>query len=26
MVAVTETGFEILTAWPDEIEGYSPIT
>ena len=25
MVAVTETGFEILTAWPDEIEGFTPI-
>jgi methionyl aminopeptidase len=25
MVAVTETGFEILTAWPDEIEGYRAI-
>ena len=25
MVAVTETGFEILTAWPDQIEGLTPI-
>ncbi|MBC3205719.1 type I methionyl aminopeptidase [Pseudomonas sp. SWRI111] len=25
MVAVTETGFEVLTAWPDEIEGFNPI-
>jgi methionyl aminopeptidase len=25
MVAVTETGFEILTAWPDAMEGFTPI-
>lgn len=25
MVAVTESGFEVLTAWPDEIEGYRAI-
>jgi len=25
MVAVTEDGFEVLTAWPDEIDGFAPI-
>ena len=26
MVAVTPTGFEVLSPWPDVVEGYAPIT
>jgi len=26
MVAVTHNGFEVLSAWPDHIEGYEPIS
>ncbi|MBK3870402.1 type I methionyl aminopeptidase [Pseudomonas stutzeri] len=26
MVAVTPTGFEVLSPWPDSVEGYPPIT
>jgi methionyl aminopeptidase len=25
MIAVTDDGFEVLTAWPDEIDGFAPI-